>query len=113
MEKALRVGEVEGKIVECVALKRRVKAEVRDVCSGAVVVLGFLKGGASVVDLSSGLAGVEVRDGAVSVVECVKLCTLAVDMLEISSKSASSGAKKKVFSHKLVRMLRTDLFVNN
>lgn len=85
MERGVGVVEVEEILDERVVLSRRVKAEVKDVCSGAFVVIGFLEGGDVVVDLSRGAAAVEVWVDAVSVVENV----------ELSSKSASGEGKKK------------------
>lgn len=94
MEKGLRVVKVEEILVECVVLIGRVKAEVKDVCSEAFVVCGFLEGGRLVVDLSRGVAGVGVWVSAVSVVGSVELCGLAVDLFGVSSKSASSEEHK-------------------
>lgn len=92
MGKALRV--VEGRRVWCVGLKRRVKVDAEEVFSRAAVVLGFPNGGdGRVGDLSQGPGGVEFRDSAVGVAECVvELGRLAVDAFEVSVKSASSGA---------------------
>lgn len=87
MEKGLRVAEVEEILNECVVLTKRVRA--KDVRSGAFVVIGFLEGGDLAVDRSSGVAGGEVWVSAVSVVEEVELCGLAVDLFGVSSKSAS------------------------
>lgn len=109
VEKVLSVVEVEGIIVDCAALERRAKADVEDVFSGALVILGFLRGGDLLVDMGRGLAGVEVCVSAAGVAECVKACRPTVDVFEASSKSASRIEE----SHKLVMKLKTHLFVNN
>ena len=75
---------------------RRKKAEVKDVCSEAVVVIGFVEGGDLVIGVSAGGAGVEVCLSVVSVVGTVELCGLAVDLFGVSSKSAS-GEEQKVY----------------
>lgn len=107
VEKVLSVVEVEGTIVDSAALKRR--ADVADVFPGVVVIPGFLRGGDLLVDMSRGLAGVEVCVSAAGVVGCVKAWRLTVDVFEASSKSAS----RRKESHKLVMRLKTHLFVNN
>lgn len=85
VEKGFRVAEVEEILVGCV---------VKDVCSGAFVVTGFLEGGDLVVVLGRGVAGVEVWVSTVRVVGNVELRGLAVVLFGVSSKSASGKLKK-------------------
>ncbi len=100
VEKGLRVVEVEEILVEYVVLTKRVR--VKDVGSGAFVVIGFLEGGDLAVDRSSVVAGGEVWVSAVNVVEKVELCGLAVDLFGVSSKSASGEGKKRFYIHIVV-----------
>lgn len=64
---------------------------VKDVCSGAFVVIDFLEGEDFIVDPRGGSAGMEVRAGLVSVVisvvGSVGLCGLVVVLFGVSSKS--------------------------
>lgn len=110
VEKVLSAVEVEGIIVDRAALKSRAKADVEDVFSGAVVTPGFLRGGDLLVDMSQGLAGVEVRVSAGGAADCVKACRPTVAVFGTSSKSASRKWKE---SHQLAMKLKTHLFVNN
>lgn len=100
MEKGCTVVEVEVEVEDIlVVLIRKKKAEVKDVCSEAVVVIGFVEGGDLVVDVSAGVAdvaGVGVCLSVVSAVGRVELCGLAVDLFGVSSKSAS-GEEQKVY----------------
>ncbi len=96
VEKVFRVVGMEGILVECVVLTRRAETAVKDVCSEASVVFGFLEGGDLAVDLCRGVAGVEVSV-RVEDLENLELCGPTVDLFGVSTKSVRH--KKKTYIH--------------
>ncbi len=94
VEKVFRVVGMEGILVECVVL-----TAVKDVCSEASVVFGFLEGGDLTVDMCRGVAGVEVSV-SVEDLENLELCGPTVDLFGVSTKSVRHKKKTHIFTLK-------------